>query len=452
MPYKVKKQGDEYVVYKKDTGKRVGATAGNKEALRKYLAALHLNANESLESIDEESKGLWANIRAKQARGEKSASKGSEAYNKAVTAAKKIKTVKNKTTLSEIKQKLAMQKHAGVISEDQYEKRLKLAEDEADDLKKWMDTPLKALGAEPTNKLTDPAKPLVSKGSEDGDTADDEVIKPAGGSENIDLQSLKASQNEVGMEQSLENVMIGMDATWDGINWGDVNWLVTSMAPGAVITFKSPILGAKTKDGMVVLDGHHRWSQAFMVNPLAKVNVVLADASTLTADQTLKAVHLAILAKTGASKTKGPKGGNLFQAGDTNVKEYLDRCKIKVDPKTGKLSEKGVAPYIAAVMQIQNITDPIAGEAAAIKRVMQSIQVCAGKQIGSAPSRDAMPQADGDSSKPTNAIDAKQALDLLATGTINYNPPFKSGAAAPVAESVHKTVTKMLNEAIKNKK
>ena len=70
MPYKVKKQGDRYVVYKKDTGKRVGATAGNKEALRKYLAALHLNANESLDSIDEESKGLWYNIRAKQARGE----------------------------------------------------------------------------------------------------------------------------------------------------------------------------------------------------------------------------------------------------------------------------------------------------------------------------------------------------------------------------------------------
>lgn len=48
MPYKVRKQGDQYVVYKKDTGKRVGATAGNKEALRKYLAALHLNANEAV--------------------------------------------------------------------------------------------------------------------------------------------------------------------------------------------------------------------------------------------------------------------------------------------------------------------------------------------------------------------------------------------------------------------
>lgn len=48
MPYRVAKQGDKYVVYKKDTGKRVGATAGNKEALRKYLAALHINAKEGV--------------------------------------------------------------------------------------------------------------------------------------------------------------------------------------------------------------------------------------------------------------------------------------------------------------------------------------------------------------------------------------------------------------------
>ena len=52
MPYKVSKQGDKYVVYKKDTGKRVGATAGNKEALRKYLAALHINAKEGILNED----------------------------------------------------------------------------------------------------------------------------------------------------------------------------------------------------------------------------------------------------------------------------------------------------------------------------------------------------------------------------------------------------------------
>jgi hypothetical protein len=40
--------------------------------------------------VEEASKGLWANIRAKQARGEKPARKGSEDYKKAVSAAKRI--------------------------------------------------------------------------------------------------------------------------------------------------------------------------------------------------------------------------------------------------------------------------------------------------------------------------------------------------------------------------
>ena len=43
MPYTYKKEGDKYVVYKKDGGKRVGATKGTKAALKKYLAALHMH-------------------------------------------------------------------------------------------------------------------------------------------------------------------------------------------------------------------------------------------------------------------------------------------------------------------------------------------------------------------------------------------------------------------------
>lgn len=49
MPYSYKKVGDQYCVYKKDGGEKVGCTDGNKEALKKYLAALHINANEQKE-------------------------------------------------------------------------------------------------------------------------------------------------------------------------------------------------------------------------------------------------------------------------------------------------------------------------------------------------------------------------------------------------------------------
>ena len=43
MPYTYKKEGDKYCVYKKDGGKKVGCTAGNKTALKKYMAALHMH-------------------------------------------------------------------------------------------------------------------------------------------------------------------------------------------------------------------------------------------------------------------------------------------------------------------------------------------------------------------------------------------------------------------------
>lgn len=55
MPYLARKQGDKYCVYKKDTGEKVGCTDGNKEALRKYLAALHIHSetikNENMKPI-----------------------------------------------------------------------------------------------------------------------------------------------------------------------------------------------------------------------------------------------------------------------------------------------------------------------------------------------------------------------------------------------------------------
>jgi hypothetical protein len=52
MPYTHKKVGDQYVVYK--GSKKVGATKGTKEALKKYLAALHI----ADEKTKKESKSL----------------------------------------------------------------------------------------------------------------------------------------------------------------------------------------------------------------------------------------------------------------------------------------------------------------------------------------------------------------------------------------------------------
>jgi hypothetical protein len=173
-----------------------------------------------------------------------------------------------------------------------------------------------------------------------------------------------------------------------------------------------------------------------MLNPDASVNVELADASSKTADETLKAVHLAIYADSGASKTKGPKGGNLFNAGEGDIKKYLATAP-KVDPSTGDPSDSGVPPYVAAVMQYEGITDTAEGEQTAIQRVKDAISACAGTVVPGAPERAAMPQADNE----TNPIDAATALSNLKSGEVNYNAPYD------VQDSVIKT-GKSLNESI----
>jgi hypothetical protein len=56
MPYTSKKVGDQYCVYKH--GEKVGCTDGNKEALRKYMAALHINSNENVNELKLTSTGV----------------------------------------------------------------------------------------------------------------------------------------------------------------------------------------------------------------------------------------------------------------------------------------------------------------------------------------------------------------------------------------------------------
>lgn len=286
-----------------------------------------------------------------------------------------------------------------------------------DELEKFMSQPLSSLGSNPAEKLPPEAKELVKKPTGD----DDKKIQGGTAPTFISVTKLLASQNEVGKAQSLKNVCTGVDASgWDGINWGDPKWLIDHMKPGAKIEFKSALLGAKTTDGNVVLDGHHRWSQAFMVNPNCQVNVVFANAKSLSADETLKAVHLAILAKTGQDKTKSATGGNLFTATADDVTGYLDAAKTKIDPKSGAPSDDGVAPYVYAIMKTKGIDSTEEGKKAAVDYIMSAIQKCASTVVSGAPSRDAMPQADDE----TNPVDASAVMDALGKGEINFQEPF----------------------------
>ena len=73
--------------------------------------------------LNEALKGLWANIRAKKARGEKSASKGSEAYKKTVAAGKKINAVNETDTYCPTCLKEYLLEYADKLEEAEYQGR-----------------------------------------------------------------------------------------------------------------------------------------------------------------------------------------------------------------------------------------------------------------------------------------------------------------------------------------
>ena len=92
-----------------------------------------------MENIDGKSKGLWHNIRAKRARGEKPAHKNSKAHKDAVAAGKKIKANENVLFRSE-SLRLEIVEHSGPIlfQEAEYQgRKVKLNKIMQGDVKKF---------------------------------------------------------------------------------------------------------------------------------------------------------------------------------------------------------------------------------------------------------------------------------------------------------------------------
>ena len=294
-------------------------------------------------------------------------------------------------------------------------------EDPSKELNHWMNQRLKDLPTPPIADLSPGALALIKKGAVDGSKTDDIRLK-AGISGDISFAKLKASQNEIGSKQSLRNTMAGVDGTeWDGIDWGDPQWLIKQMQGTPTFTFKNPIVVAKTSDGFVILDGHHRWSQAMMINPKGKINVVGFSAPGMTSDDVLQALHLGIYTVADQAKIKPAEGTNLLSGGAAQIRDYMATSERKVNPQTLELDPNGVPPYVAVVMKLQGITDPNKGTAVAEAYAKKAIAAMAASVVSGAPPRTKMPQTDIEVN-PGATPDA--VAKKLAMGIVNYAPPY----------------------------
>jgi len=174
---------------------------------------------------------------------------------------------------------------------------------------------------------------------------------------------LQPTQNEVVMDKSLSYPLKDPASAELYLKGG-----VVAVAGKSIVT---------AGGGKFVIDGHHRWSQVFCINPDAKIKAM--DLSDIKKPlEALKATQIGIAAQTGTVPTAAGGGVNLFTVGEGELKKYVtDNIKepvVEVFKKYGKGdTPEAIADYIwGNVEKLKSQSPPVAG----------------------APKRDVMPQTD----------------------------------------------------------
>lgn len=237
------------------------------------------------------------------------------------------------------------------------EVKLKLREAEAEDelksiLKKDYATFVKELGDNIKDpKFLDAIKSLSS----------DMPVKTSGMSPVC--TDLQPTQNEVVMDKSLSYPLKDPASAEMYLKGGVV-------APAG----KSIVTGG---GGKFVIDGHHRWSQVFCINPGAKIKAIdLTDIKKPL--EALKATQIGIAAQTGTVPTAAGGGVNLFTVGEGELKKYVIDNITEPVVEVFKKYDKGDTP--------EAIAEYIWGNVQTLKK--QS------PPVAGAPKRDVMPQTD----------------------------------------------------------
>lgn len=267
-------------------------------------------------------------------------------------------------------QYIRFQKLANLISESEYNSLIAEAEESADQKVKDI---LGATYPEFVKKLGDNIKDPKFVAAIEKFSAENPVkttdISPA-------VTDLKPTQNEIDVDKSLKYPLT------------DPKSASTLLKGGTVAIAGKKIVTAG--GGKFIIDGHHRWSQSYVINPDLKIAAL--DISNIDDGiDGLKATQLGIAANIKKVPTAEVKGSNLLKMGEGDLKAYVKKTitkevmkefvkagKVKVNSNKAAddLSSKNlnqVANYIwENVKKMQSSNQPISG----------------------APKRDIMPQTD----------------------------------------------------------
>ena len=284
-------------------------------------------------------------------------------------------------------------------------------EDFADDVEAIKKAPLSTAVDKIRKLVQDPEfKDKIKAGELDGDTSDETI---SFGSGNVKCTKMFPTQAEIGFDNSLADIC---NDKYGAIDSAFSNPVLMPADPK-----KIPILTAKIGGNIAILDGHHRWSLCFMINPDAVMQCdIMETPSGYTAEDALKVMQLAIGAEAGKVITKPFNGKDLMAVSTNEVIKYI----------TENIGEQEIATFTKYRKELNSKETIAAHVGEAHKKII--------KMKGPFP-RTIMPQA-GDSG--TNQVAVNNALEK---GEINFNDPFKK-------ESVNKRRDSMLKESIINLK
>ena len=176
----------------------------------------------------------------------------------------------------------------------------------------------------------------------------------------VRCESLLPTQNEISLEKSLA---FPLTSSYDADRY---------LAAETPIRIKNRTI-ITCDNGKYIIDGHHRWSQVYVLNPKAKIDCT--DFYELKNPISgLKATQLGVSADLGYVPTKQVKDTNLLTISEKELKEYVN---------------ENITPDVVAVFKKHGISNP---DEYIWKNVLQL--KTRNKPIENASKKDIMPQTD----------------------------------------------------------
>ena len=266
----------------------------------------------------------------------------------------------------------------------------------------------------------------VLGGLKDGGADDDKVsIVPS----TVPIKNLKPTQSEVVFSKSIPFALENPEVFMKYLS-GDGPFKVGPPGNDAIITL----------NGKFILDGHHRWSSLYSINPDASMHTFDIQVPGLKPLDALKLMQASIKAHSGAVPSNKGGGVNLFQIDTGNLTKGVQ--KSATPENLQKLIDLGFLKGAQAVdeqegNQLQQ----------ALKKLLKIYGTNIARMrannapVSGASSREPMPQTDKPSdSKVTAGGSTPAALEPLEKGQIDFKEPFRKAAQQEAKKDMLKRI------------